>query len=327
MPIPENIIDQIQNRTDIVEVISRYIPLQKSGRNYKAPCPFHNEKTPSFIVSPDKQIYHCFGCGAGGNAFSFVMKHENLEFPEVVEMLAEKAGIKLPHLTSEKKELTSLANQLYKINELAVSFFQESLARSAAAKDNLASRGIAEETIKKLMIGYAPDGWEGILNFFQKKNVHGSLVEKAGLAISNEKGGYYDRFRKRPIFPILDLKNRVLGFGGRVLDSSLPKYMNSPETYIYSKGKNLYGLNVSMEDIKKAGHVLIVEGYLDFLIPFQSGIRNLIATLGTALTTDQIKSLKRFYNTAVMVYDPDLAGETASIRNLDLFISEDVNVY
>jgi len=327
MPIPENIIDQIQNRTDIVEVISRYIPLQKAGRNYKAPCPFHNEKTPSFIVSPDKQIYHCFGCGAGGNAFSFVMKHENLEFPEVVEMLAEKAGIKLPHLTSEKKELTSLANQLYKINELAVSFFQESLARSAAAKDYLASRGIAEETIKKLRIGYAPDGWEGILNFFQKKNVHGSFVEKAGLAISNEKGGYYDRFRKRPIFPILDLKNRVLGFGGRVLDSSLPKYMNSPETYVYSKGRNLYGLNFTRDFIKKQGYALIVEGYLDFIIPYQAGVTNIVATLGTALTVDQVKLLKRFANTVIMVYDPDEAGEAASLRNMDLFLGEGVNVY
>ena len=327
MAIPENIIDQVQVRSDIVEVVSRYIPLAKAGRNYKAPCPFHHEKTPSFIVSPDKQIYHCFGCGAGGNVFSFVMKQENIEFPEAVEMLAEKAGIKLPRFGAEKKELTSLANQLYKINETAVSFFQETLERNQQAKEYLASRGIGEDTIKKFRIGYAPDGWEGLLSFFRKKNIDGALLEKAGLAISNEKGGHYDRFRKRLIFPIFDLKDRVLGFGGRVLDSSLPKYMNSPETYIYSKGRHLYGLNFSRDDIKKQTYALIVEGYLDFIIPYQAGAKNIIATLGTALTIDQVKLLKRFAGTMIMVYDPDEAGEAASLRNMDMFIGEGVNVY
>ncbi|MFA5500786.1 MAG: DNA primase [Candidatus Omnitrophota bacterium] len=327
MAIPENILEQIQSRSDIVEVISRYIPLQKAGRNYRAPCPFHHEKTPSFIVSPDKQIYHCFGCGAGGNVFSFVMKYENLEFPEAVEMLGEKAGIRIPRSGTQNKELSSLAIQLYKINELAVSFFQETLARNQAARDYLASRGISEETVKKFKIGYAPDSWDNLLNFFKKKNIEGAILEKAGLVISNEKGGYYDRFRKRVIFPIFDLKDRVLGFGGRVLDSSLPKYMNSPETYIYSKGRHLYGLNFSRDSIKKQGHALIVEGYLDFIIPYQALAKNIIATLGTALTIDQVKLLKRFANTVIMVYDPDEAGEAASLRNMDMFIGEGVNVY
>ena len=327
MAIPENIIEQIQTRSDIVEVISRYIPLTKAGRNYKAPCPFHHEKTPSFVVSPDKQIYHCFGCGSGGNVFSFVMKHENLEFPEAVQMLAEKAGVKIPQFGPQKRELTSLANQLYKINEFAVSFFQEMLRGNQAAKDYLVTRGMGEDTIKKFKIGYAPDGWEAGLNFFKKKNIDGAMLEKAGLAISNEKGGYYDRFRKRLIFPIFDMKDRVLGFGGRVLDSSLPKYMNSPETYIYSKGRHLYGLNFSKDDIKKQGYALIVEGYLDFVIPYQAGAKNIIATLGTALTIDQVKLLKRFANTVIMVYDPDEAGEAASLRNMDMFIGEGVNVY
>ncbi len=327
MAIPENIIDQIQMRSDIVEVVSRYIPLEKAGRNYKAPCPFHHEKTPSFIVSPDKQIYHCFGCGAGGNVFSFVMKYENMEFPEAVETLAEKAGVKIPRFGPEKRELTSLANQLYKINELAVSFFQECLSRSQAGRDYLISRGIGDDTIKKFKIGYAPDGWEAGLNFFRKKDIEGAMLEKAGLAISNEKGGYYDRFRKRLMFPIFDMKDRVLGFGGRVIDLSLPKYMNSPETYIYSKGRHLYGLNFSRDDIKKQGYALIVEGYLDFIIPYQAGAKNIIATLGTALTIDQVRLLKRFANTVIMVYDPDEAGEAASLRNMDMFISEGVNVY
>jgi DNA primase len=325
--IPDHIIDKIQEKTDIVEVISGYIPLKKIGRNYKTTCPFHNEKTPSFVVSPDKQIYHCFGCGAGGNVFSFLMKHENLQFPEVIEMLAKKAGIVLPRTAGRKTEEDSFSIQLYKINELACQFFGSCLVNNSQAREYLASRGIGDEAIKKFKIGYAPNQWEGLLNFFKQKSITGAVLEKAGLAISNEKGGHYDRFRNRVTFPIVDLKDRVLGFGARVLDSSLPKYINSPETVIYSKGRNLYGLNLSKEDIKKQKHALVVEGYLDFIIPYQAGIKNIIATLGTALTTDQIKLLKRFANTVVMVYDPDEAGEAASLRNLDLFISEDVNVY
>ncbi|MDO8525605.1 MAG: DNA primase [Candidatus Omnitrophota bacterium] len=326
MAIPEIIVDQVQSRSDIVEVVSRYIPLQKAGRNFKAPCPFHNEKTPSFVVSPDKQIYHCFGCGAGGNVFSFLMKYENLSFPEVVEMLAEKAGIKLPH-SGQRKELTGLATELYKVNELAIQFFESCLPSTREARDYLLSRGIGADTVKKFRIGYSPDSWDGLLKFLNSKGVKGDIAEKAGLAIASDRGGHYDRFRKRLIFPIFDLKDRALGFGGRVLDSSLPKYMNSPETYIYSKGKNLYGLNHAKESIKKAGYALVVEGYLDFIIPYQAGVSNIVATLGTALTIDQVKLLKRLANTVIMVYDPDEAGEAASLRNMDLFISEGINVY
>lgn len=326
MAIPDNIVDQVQARSDIVEVISRYIPLQKAGRNFKAPCPFHNEKTPSFIVSPDKQIYHCFGCGAGGNVFSFLMKHENLSFPEAVEMLAQKAGIRLPR-SGPGKELTGLATQLYRVNEFAIQFFERCLPASREAGDYLVSRGIGAETVKRFRIGYSPDSWDSMLKFLDSKGIKADFAEKAGLAIANDRGGYYDRFRKRLIFPIFDLKDRALGFGGRVLDSSLPKYMNSPETYVYSKGRNLYGLNHTKESIKKAGYALVVEGYLDFIIPYQAGIRNIVATLGTALTIDQVKLLKRFANTVIMVYDPDEAGEAASLRNMDLFISEGVNVY
>ncbi|MDP3804739.1 MAG: DNA primase [Candidatus Omnitrophota bacterium] len=327
MAIPDTIIDKIQEKSDIVEVISGYIPLKKVGRNYKTTCPFHHEKTPSFVVSPDKQIYHCFGCGVGGNVFSFLMKYENLQFPEVVEMLAKKTGVMLPRIAGRRDEENAYTTGLYKINELACQFFQVCLANNTASRDYLASRGIGDEAIKNFRIGYAPDQWEGALNFFKSKSVTGQVLEKAGLAISNDKGGHYDRFRNRVIFPITDLKNRTLGFGARVLDSSLPKYINSPETPIYSKGRNLYGLHLSREAIKKEGYALVVEGYLDFIMPYQAGIRNIIATLGTALTVDQIILLKRFTNTVIMVYDPDEAGEAASLRNLDLFISEDVNVY
>jgi DNA primase len=326
MAIPETIIEQVQARSDIVEVISRYVPLKKAGRNFKAPCPFHHEKTPSFVVSPDKQIYHCFGCGAGGNVFSFLMKQENLQFPEAVEMLAENAGIVLPRGLS-KGGPSELDNRLYKINELASQFFQANLTHNKAAKEYLATRGVGEEIIKKFKIGCAPDAWEGLLNYLNSKGVEASLSEKAGLAVSNEKGGHYDRFRNRITFPIIDLKDRILGFGARIMDSSLPKYINSPETPIYSKGRNLYGLNFSRDAIKKKGHALIVEGYLDFLVPYQAGIQNIIATLGTALTVDQAKLLKRFAKTMVLVYDPDEAGESASMRGLDIFVSEDMNVY
>lgn len=327
MAIPDNIIDQVRDRTDIVEVISGYIPLKKLGRNYKANCPFHHEKTPSFVVSPDKQIYHCFGCGAGGNVFSFLMKTENVEFPEAVETLAKKCGVVLPRSSVQRSETNEFNNQLYKVNELACSFFQNSLVNNPAAKEYLASRGVGDETIKKFKIGYAPESWDALINFFKAKGITGAILEKAGLVIANDRGSHYDRFRNRVVFPIIDLKDRVLGFGARVLDASLPKYLNSPETPIYSKGKNLYGLNFSKDDIKKEGHALIVEGYLDAIIPYQAGVKNIIATLGTALTTDQLKVLKRFSNTVIMVYDPDEAGEAASLRSLDLFISEDMNVY
>jgi DNA primase len=324
--IPERIIEEVQSKSDIVEVLSRYIPLKKLGRNYKATCPFHHEKTPSFVVSPDKQIFHCFGCGAGGNVFSFVMKYENVQFPEAVEILAEKAGIRLPK-SSAQADGDSFSQKLYEINDAACKFFQASLAKNPATVEYLASRGISAGSIRDLRIGYAPDVWESLINFFKSKGLDAKLLEKAGLAISNDKGGHYDRFRNRAIFPIMDLRGRVLGFGARVLDSSLPKYINSPETVIYSKGKNLYGLNFSKDHIKKEKFALIVEGYLDFIIPYQAGVKNIIATLGTSLTTDQIKLLKRYANTVIMVYDPDEAGESASLRNLDLFISEDVNVY
>ena len=327
MAIPENIIDQVQTRTDIVEVISRYVPLKKAGTNFKAPCPFHEEKTPSFMVSSSKQIYHCFGCGAGGNVFSFLMRHENLTFPEAVETLAERAGIALPRFSREKEEYATLAKSLYHVNELAAEFFQATLSASPQAREYLKSRGIGDEMARMLKVGYAPDAWDGLLGFFKKKNVPEDLLLKAGLIIANDRGGYYDRFRKRVTFPIADVRDKILGFGGRVLDASLPKYMNSPETPIYSKGRNLFGLNVSKDFIKKANHALVVEGYLDYIVPFQAGVRNIIATLGTALTIDQVKLLKRFTNTVVMVYDPDEAGEAATVRNLDIFINEDVSVY
>jgi DNA primase len=326
--IPDNILEDILSRVDIVEVILGYIPLKRAGRNFRALCPFHHEKTPSFMVSPERQIYHCFGCHESGNAFKFLMSYERMEFPEAVEMLAKKAGVILPSSDKEDYKNTSLTAGLYKINELASVFFTYSLdtAFGENAKNYLRRRGIKDETIKLFQLGYASDRWDALLSHLRAKNISLSSIEKAGLILAKEAGGYYDRFRNRLIFPIIDIKNRVLGFGARVLDNTLPKYINSPESPIYTKGKNLYGLNFSKEGIRETGFVVIVEGYLDFIIPFQAGLKNIVASLGTALTLEQARLIKRYTHNVVMVYDADAAGELATLRTLDIFIEEGIDV-
>ncbi len=326
--ISENILEDILGRTDIVEVISGCIPLKRAGRNFRATCPFHHEKTPSFMVSPDRQIYHCFGCGTGGNAFNFLMQYERLEFPEAVETLAKKAGIVLPQSSGHDEKAVSLTTQLYKINELAAGFYQNILNSAAGdhAKDYLLKRGLKEETIKAAKLGLAADKWDGLINYLRAKDVSLSFLEKAGLVLTKDSGGYYDRFRNRIIFPILDIKSRIIGFGARVLDEALPKYVNSPETPIYTKGKNLYGFNLAKDAIRDEDLVVIVEGYLDFILPYQEGFKNILASLGTALTLEQARFIKRYTANVVMVYDPDKAGELATLRTLDIFIEEGISV-
>ncbi|MDD5129944.1 MAG: DNA primase [Candidatus Omnitrophica bacterium] len=327
--IPENVLEDILGRTDIVEIISSYIPLKKAGSNFKANCPFHHEKTASFMVSPERQIYHCFGCGESGNAFKFLMRHERMEFPEAVETLAKKAGVILPDQDNPVlAKAASLSTQLYKINELAAGFYKNNLhaASAAAAVKYLSDRGIKPAIIKEFHLGLATSGWDGLINFLRSKNISLALMEQAGLILPKDSGGYYDRFRNRIIFPILDMRSRVIGFGARVLDSSLPKYINSPETPIYTKGRNLFGFNLSKDFIRDADCAVIVEGYLDFMIPYQEGIKNLVASQGTALTLEQIKLLKRYTYNIVMVYDGDTAGEIATLRSLDILIDEGINV-
>lgn len=329
--IPEHIIDQVQDRVDIVEIIGGYIPLKKAGRNYRAPCPFHHEKTPSFMVSQEKQIFHCFGCGIGGNVFNFLMKYERLEFPEAVRMLAQKAGITIPLPTSQSKMETSLINRLYAANDLAANFFQRNLKEDRtgrAAYSYLIQRGINEETLKTFRLGYAVSDWEGLLTFSKQKGIGSDILEKAGLTILKEQGGYLDRFRNRIMFPILDIKSRVLGFGGRVFlkEDDGPKYMNSPETVIYNKGRNLYGLNFTWKYIRDENQVIVVEGYLDLIVPFQYGIKNIVASLGTSLTEDQIRLIRRYARNVVIIFDPDKAGEIATLRSLDLLIEEGMRV-
>ncbi len=326
--IPENILEDVLNRIDIVEVISGYIPLKRAGKNFKACCPFHHEKTPSFMVSPERQIYHCFGCGESGNAFKFLMRHERMEFPEAVETLAKKAGVVLPQAKGRDDKGASVITQLYKINELASLFYAANLDSSAGtiAKNYLFKRGIKEESIKLFGLGLASDKWEALINHLRQKNIGLSLIEKAGLALSKQAGGFYDRFRNRIIFPVSDIKSRVIGFGARVLDDSLPKYINSPETPVYIKGRNLYGLNFSKDSIGESDSAVIVEGYLDFIVPYQEGLRNIVASLGTALTVEQARVLKRYTRNVVMVYDADNAGQLAVLRSLDIFVEEEMEV-
>ncbi|MFH0855222.1 MAG: DNA primase [Candidatus Omnitrophota bacterium] len=326
--IPENILDEVLSRVDIVEVISSCIPLKRVGRNFKACCPFHHEKTPSFMVSPERQIYHCFGCGESGNAFKFLMRHERMDFPEAVEFLAKKAGVILEKKELREDKTQGLSSRLYKINELAANFYANNLnsKEGSGAADYLIKRRIKRETCIGLKIGFAPVKWDGLINYLRSKSISLDLMEKAGLIISKEGGGYYDRFRNRVLFPIFDAKDRVLGFGGRVLDNSLPKYLNSPETPVYSKGKNLYGFNLAKDAIRENDFVVIVEGYFDFLIPYQEGLNCIVASLGTALTVEQVRLLKRYTHNVVMIYDADTAGELATLRSLDIFIEEEMNV-
>ncbi|MCX5712526.1 MAG: DNA primase [Candidatus Omnitrophica bacterium] len=291
--IPENVLEDILSRSNIVELIAGYIPLKRAGRNFRANCPFHHEKTPSFMVSPARQLYHCFGCGAGGNAFNFLIQYERLEFREAVEMLAKKVGVQLPNEPNQDNRAASLSTAIYKVNELAVSYYQNNWNSTAAlaAKEYLLKRGLKVDTIKLFKLGLALNAWDGLINFLRQKDANLSFIEKAGLALAKDAGGYYDRFRNRIIFPIFDVRERAVAFGGRVLDESLPKYMNSPETACYIKGKHLYGLHLSKDAIRQSNLAIVVEGYLDFIIPYQAGAKNIMATLGTALRLLMIRSV------------------------------------
>lgn len=334
--IPENILEDILSRVDIVELIAGYIPLKRAGRNFKTNCPFHHEKTPSFMVSPDRQIYHCFGCGESGNAFKFLMRYERMEFPEAVETLAKKAGVVLPQTTNNGHQAASISTQIYKINELAASFYENNLnsREGVTARDYLLKRGITQKSVKLFKLGFAPDRRDTLINHLRAKNIPLGLLEKAGLILAKQGGGYYDRFRNRIIFAIFDIKSRIVGFGARALPSSqdsggnasLAKYVNSPETSVYVKGKNLYGLNFAKDSIRQNDYAVVVEGYLDCIIPYQEGLQNVAASQGTAFTEEQARLLKRYTANVMVVYDGDKAGEIAALRALDIFIEEGISV-
>jgi DNA primase len=327
--IPENILNEIQDKCDIVEVISGYVSLKPSGRNFKACCPFHHEKTPSFVVSPDKQIYHCFGCNSGGNVFNFIKEHEKIDFIEAVKMLAEKTGVKLPEYRSYDDQESSIVSAVYSVNDVAGNYYYSMLEKSGPSSEPnryKTKRGLDESIIKKFRIGYADSSWKALLDYLTVRGIKQDTILKAGLIIKGKENSYYDLFRNRIIFPIFDVRNRIIGFGARVTDDSMPKYINSPETAVYKKGQHLYGLNFAKADIKERNFAIITEGYLDVITCHQYGVNNAIASLGTALTTEQIRLLKRYTHNVVMLYDADKAGEMASLRGLDLLLEEDMNV-
>lgn len=319
MLFSEDKISEIIEKNDIVDVISEYMNLKRSGSNYMSLCPFHSEKTPSFSVSPSKQIFNCFGCGVGGNVVTFIQKIERISFVEALKMLAERAGIELDENRDPKElEKAKLKKALYKINAEAARFFYNNLLKSSKAMDYLKMRGLNEATIRKFGLGYAPEGWHNLIDCLRKKGVGTELLYKAGLAArSKEAERYYDKFRNRIMFPIIDLKGNVIAFGGRVMDDSKPKYLNSPDTPIFNKGYNIYGLNF-VKKVADLDNIIVVEGYMDAISLHQFGISNAVASLGTAFTENQAKLLKRFSNEIVIAYDSDLAGQNATMKGLSI---------
>jgi DNA primase len=332
--IPNDIINRVIERSDIVETIGNYTALKKAGRNFKGLCPFHNEKTPSFVVNPDKQIFHCFGCGAGGNVIGFLMRQEHMDFPEAVRFLADRSGIVIPEDGSAAPNPSrQLREEILKINALAAAFFHEVLltsreADAKAARDYLKGRGVGLEVVKKFQLGFALNEWDALLKYLRSKNVSEELIAKAGLIIAREgKSGHYDRFRNRIIFPILDIQGRSVAFGARAMkDEEGAKYINSPETAVYTKGQHMFGLSLSKPAVGQTDKIIVVEGYMDMIMPFIHGVENIAASLGTALTTDQIKLVRRYTPNVVMLFDTDAAGQAAIVRSLDLLIDEGMNV-
>ena len=330
MRLSSDLLEEIRNRCDIVDVISEYVHLKPAGKGFKGLCPFHGEKTPSFMVSPEKQLFHCFGCGEGGNVFNFLMKYEKFSFFEAVKMLAKKSGVALPVDEEKENFLDREKEKLYILNNLVANYYRECLFRTNQGKkviNYFKKRGINNASVEKYRLGYAPSGWDTLNNFLKKKGYSYKELIKAGLIKKGKiEGKYIDYFRDRIIFPIFNLSGRVIGFGGRVLENSLPKYINSPETLIYNKGSNLYSLNYAKEDIRKKNYIIIVEGYTDVLITQQYGFNNVVASLGTALTNKQIDLVKRFTDMVLIAYDADSAGNMATLRSLDLIIKAGLNI-
>lgn len=331
MRIPEQKIEEIRNAADIVDIISGHVHLRKRGKNFVGLCPFHQEKTPSFTVSEDKQIYHCFGCGAGGNAFKFLMEFKNISFVEAVEEIAEHLGIKIDYDSSPFDQQQSELEELYEINVLAARFFSDNLLKSASgeeAREYLKNRYIKLQTQKIFGIGYAPYGWDNFLVHAKENKIDLTKTKLLGLIDLNDKGEYYDKYRGRIIFPIFSPNGRVIAFGGRILTNqeNTAKYLNSPESPVYSKRRSLYGLYHSKDEIRKIDRAILVEGYLDLISLYQAGVKNVVASSGTSLTDEQVQLLSRFTKNIIILFDADPAGQKASLRSIEILLKQDFEV-
>jgi DNA primase len=334
--IPEETIEEVRLRTDIVEVISEYVGLQRKGKSYWGLCPFHSEKTPSFTVTPEKQMFYCFGCNVGGNIFSFVMKKENWSFVESVHNLARRYGVSLPkkEQSPREREENRLRRRFEEINEWAASYFHDLLLRLPEGEPGrvyFAKRGVDLDTMQSFRLGYAPDRWDGLLGYMQELGVRPHELAEAGLAVEKEtlsKDGqqYYDRFRNRVLFSILDRRKQPIAFGGRVLDDSIPKYLNSPESIFFNKGHHLYGMHRAHQGIREEGYALLVEGYMDVIALQNAGFPNAVASLGTALTKEQAKLLRRYALRVVLLYDSDGAGIQAAFRGGEILRDAGIRV-
>ena len=329
--ISDDKIEEIRRRADIASLIGEYVTLKKAGKNYLGLCPFHREKTASFTVSPDKQMFYCFGCSEGGNVFSFLMKLNHLTFPEAVRHLAKKVGVIIPERTMsrEEKERYTLGEQIRQVNELAAVFFMKTLQSPAGegAREYLRKRGIGESAIRTFRLGFSPEGWSHLCEYLENKGVSSKLAEQAGLLVerTGKSQGHYDRFRGRVMIPIEDVDGHVIAFGGRIMGTGEPKYMNSPESAVYTKGNTLYGLARTREAIREKGFALLVEGYFDLIALWNAGIPNVVAMLGTALTRAQVDLIRRYTARVVAVFDPDEAGRKALARSLELFLAGNVH--
>jgi DNA primase len=333
MKIPEDKIQEIREATDIVEVISQYVTLKKRGKSFLGLCPFHNEKTPSFSVDPVRGFYHCFGCGAGGNAFTFLMEMEKVGFPDVLRSMAKKAGITLPEYQEDEVKVKE-TELLYHANQYAMEFFQKCLLTHSSGENGLAyleKRGFTREIIDTFHIGFAPDRWDGLIKSAAKASIQAGSLQKAGLAVPRkEKDGYYDRFRGRLMFPVFTPSGRVVGFGGRTLaddDAKIPKYVNTSETPVYQKGRLLFGLYQSKAGIQKEETVLLVEGYTDVMRLHQNGFNHCAATSGTALTEEQAQVLARYTREVFLLFDGDSAGFEAALRGVDVLMRAGLQVH
>ncbi|MBU3114672.1 DNA primase [Clostridium lacusfryxellense] len=319
--IAEDVIRKIKEQNDIVDVISERVKLKKTGRNYTGLCPFHNEKSPSFTVSGEKQIYKCFGCGEAGNVISFIMKDSNVSFPEAARILAQRANISIEVDNDENNVQKAMYTKMYKVNVEAARYFYDNLRKDKKAEEYFVNRGITQATMRKFGLGFSFDKWDGLLLYLKKKGYSELDLYNIGLITKSPKGSYYDRFRNRIMFPVFDYKGSVIGFGGRVLDDSKPKYLNSPETPLFHKGLNLYGLNFVLKN-NKSRTIIIVEGYMDCISLHQYGFANVVASLGTALTINQAKLLKRHVDTVIISFDADFAGQAATLKGLEILKNE-----